>query len=169
MTSPSAINVTLSLTNPGLRREIRFEPAYDKRHPDSSKNYGIHGVTMTWYVVGEDGAAQFKVFTNWHLPKVQDELEHRDCKRMPDFRNPGSTRCTCITLAKPMAADLGYHRKTPAYANQSPMDGTCEWIGGKCYYDGSGLNAERVFDLLVTDGGEAVWRELEDYYQEVVP
>jgi len=43
----------------------------------------------------------------------------------------------------------------------------CPYLDGKpCYYDGSGLNAERIFDILVKEGSAGVWRELEVYYRE---
>jgi len=57
-----------------LTREIKFSPAYDKRDPDPSKNYGIHGVTITFLLKGEKGAVQFVLYTNWHLPHVDHEI-----------------------------------------------------------------------------------------------
>lgn len=43
----------------------------------------------------------------------------------------------------------------------------CEWLDGKpCYYDGSGLAAQEYFKVLVTEGSEAVWKKLEEYYKE---
>lgn len=53
-----------------LTREISFSPAYDKRHIDPSKDYGIHGVEMRWYVKSSEGAVQFVVYTNWMLPST---------------------------------------------------------------------------------------------------
>lgn len=47
------------------------------------------------------------------------------------------------------------------------MSGECKHVkGGKCYYDGSGLNADRVFEILRREGSDGVWRELEEYYTE---
>lgn len=44
----------------------------------------------------------------------------------------------------------------------------CKWLdGAPCYYDGSGLNAEPVFELLIEKGSDAVWEYLENYYEEV--
>jgi hypothetical protein len=48
------------------------------------------------------------------------------------------------------------------------MDSKCDYVdGGVCYYDGSGLNAEPVFDLLCEKGGEAVWKRLEEYHAQI--
>jgi hypothetical protein len=162
MTDPSAIHLTMSLSSPGLRRIVTFEPAFDRRHEDPKKNYGIHGVTLRMVVAGEEGATQFVVYTNWMLPHVADEMATKPCRL--DYNG----KCGCATLSKPMAADLGYHRKTPSYPGQTPMGEKCEYTGADCYYDGSGLNAERVLDILTKEGDEGVWRELESYYQEVV-
>lgn len=132
-----------------LRREIKWYPAYDKTNTDQRKNYGIHGVDMRWYVIGDAGAVQWVVYTNWHLPHVQESLKSRGHRY------------------EPQPADLGYHSKTPRYEGHEPMRNECELTGGTCYYGGSGLNAEPVFQLLLEKGGEAVWEYLENYYLEV--
>lgn len=36
-----------------------------------------------------------------------------------------------------------------------------------CYYDGSGLNAVRIYNLLLSGGPKAVWKSLEEYYQNL--
>jgi len=64
----------------------------------------------------------------------------------------------------PMALDLGYHSKVPKYEGDVPMSEHCPVLKGKCYYDGSTLNAERVFERLVNEGDAGVWAELESYY-----
>jgi hypothetical protein len=138
-----------------LVREIAFGPAFDKRDPISSKDYGIHGVDMTWYIKGPEGAVQWKVFTNWHMPNVRQEWEQRE--------RQGNPPPLCCVI--PMAADLGYHSPKPMYENQTPMSNTCDVLGGVCYYDGSSLNAEPIFDLLVTQGQEACWQAIENYYR----
>lgn len=131
-----------------LERIVQFNPAYDRRDPDPSKNYGIHGVNLRMIVKGERGATQFLLYTNWMLPSLREEM-----RRGPDV------------LREPMPADLGYHSIENPYPGEEwsqQMD--CD-ILGKCYYDGSSLNAIPVFDLLVSKGDEAVWKHLEDYYE----
>ena len=164
-------------------RILEFEPAFDKRHPDPDKNYGIHGVTMRFVVKGPLGAVQFVLYTNWQLPHVRAEQERRGCGQ--------------YCLNKAMPADLGYHSPKPMYEGDTPMGATrvewedndgsipgfdvakvpksyptgtftpCEYLdGAPCYYDGSGLNAERIFDVLCAEGDDGVWRALEEYYAE---
>lgn len=132
-----------------LEREIIFRPAFDKRDPDPRKNYGIHGVECAFYLKGPEGAIQFVIFTNWMLPHVQLELDRRD----------DHTSC------HPMPADLGYHSYIPRYEGQEALTEDCPIIGGRCYYDGSGLAAYRVYDILVSEGSEDVWKRLEQEYR----
>lgn len=139
-----------------LERRVVFAPAFDKRDPNPSKNYGIHGVDMRMYVIGPRGAVQFVLYTGWHLPHVREELDAR----------PSRKRC----LDHPMPADLGYHSPIPTYEGQEEWGrDNCELLGCRCYYDGSGLNAERIYEVLLREGSEGVWRELEAYYDEALP
>lgn len=124
-----------------LEKWIDFQAAFDKRSSEPQENYGIHGVEMKWYVRGAEGVVQWQVYTNWHW------------LNMP---------------YKPVAVDLGYHSYVPRYEGQSSLTKFCALLNGKpCYYDGSGLNAEPVLDLLIREGSDAVWKQLEKYYRSV--
>jgi len=125
-----------------LERWIHFQPAFDKRSSDPNKSYGIHGVDMTWYVRGSEGAVQWKVYTHWHWLKM--------------------------SIQEPMTVDLGYHSYKPRYEGQDCITESCEILYGKpCYYDGSSLNAEPVFKILLEKGSDAVWEHLEGFYRSV--
>jgi hypothetical protein len=134
-----------------MEKIIQFVPAYDKRNADPKKDYGIHGVVLRMVLKGELGATQFVLYTNWQLPNVT--------KEMRSGMAPNK-----YFLYEPLPADLGYHSPKPMYESQKPME-NCEYLEGKsCYYDGSGLNAESVYKILLEKGDEGVWKELEDYY-----
>lgn len=120
-------------------RILDISAAYDRRHKDPSKNYGIHCVDMRFVLKGAKGATQFVLYTNWYLPENNQPPKH------------------------PMPADLGYHSRTPHYEDHPVFD--CEYTDtGKCYYDGSSLNAERVYKVMLEKGMDGVWEELESYY-----
>jgi hypothetical protein len=105
---------------------------------------------------GPKGAVQFVLYTSWHLPHVTKELLE---KRPMDV-----TQIRCSFL--PLPADLGYHSPTRMYDGQIKNE-NCQYLdGADCYYDGSGLNAERVYEILLKEGSEGVWRELENYYND---
>ncbi len=142
---------------PDFERTITFDPAFDKRDPNPAKNYGIHGVTLRFVLKGTQGAVQFVLYTNWYLPHVQQELDLRLDDKFPHL--------SC----HPMPADLGYHSPVPRSSYQADVDGQddCSILGGRCYYDGSALNAEPVYERLLREGDAGVWAALEKYYGRV--
>ena len=142
-----------------MERIVEFTPAFDKRNSDPNKNYGIHGVDLRMILKGNKGAVQFILYTNWYLPHVQKELNWKATKE-------GILSIECFL--NPMPADLGYHSLTPHYEGQSIASESCQYLDGKpCYYGGSGLNAERIYNVLLEEGSDGVWRELEDYYNHL--
>jgi len=167
-----------------FKREIRFLAAWDKRDV-GGKNYGVHGVEMKWFLRGPKGTIQFVVYTHWMLPHVQKEQDKRGLSShrchadvIADGRDiiKSADANFAVTVAEepeflhllchPMPADIGYHSPKPQYEGQSLMSEDCEYVeGGKCYYDGSGLAAETVFNTLVEQGDEAAWKMLEDRYR----
>ena len=136
---------------------VMMTPAYDKRHKDPNKNYGIHGVNLKMVLKGKMGAVQFVVYTNWQLPHVTEEM----------LQNPRQ-RNSVDMFFMPMPADLGYHSYKPRYEGQTLLTESCEYLDGKpCYYDGSSLNAETIYETLLEEGSDGVWRELENCYNEI--
>lgn len=142
-----------------MEKIVTFSPAFDKRNPDPSKNYGIHGVDLRMILKGDKGAVQFVLYTNWHLPHVQEELYIKAVGKDSFYLN---------TMFSPLPADLGYHSPMPLYEGQSIGVESCEYLDGKaCYYDGSGINAERIYEVLLKEGSDGVWRELEEFYNNI--
>ena len=139
-----------------FEREVSFIPAFDRRDPDPKKNYGIHGVDIRFYLKGPHGAVQFILSTNWQLPHVQKETDTR--LPLPDMP---------YLFHQPMAVDLGYHSKIPIREGQTCIQQDCEFTSGPCYYDGSTLEADRIFNILREEGDKGVWRELAIYYRAI--
>ena len=137
-----------------LERIVKVRAAYDKRpKKPGDPDYGIHGAELVFGLKGEAGAVQFVIYTNWYLPHVADELEHKG---------------NAALFFKPMPADVGYHSPKPTYEGQTQSAEACEWLDGKpCYYDGSGMHAEELFTLMVAEGHEAMWKHLEEYYLSI--
>lgn len=140
-----------------LQRIVDLSPAWDRRHPDPNKNYGIHGVELRMVLTGPLGATQFVVYTNWHLPHVMAEQL---------ARHSGSPRDVELFFS-PMAADVGYHSPVPLYEGQQSM-GSCPYLDGQeCYYDGSGLRAKEWFrEIFLPLGSDGIWEALEKEYRE---
>lgn len=135
---------------------VKFSPAYDKRNSDPKKNYGIHGVELRFILKGKKGATHFVLYTNWQLPHVTEEFLKEGTRDLLDIK----------VKFVPLPADLGYHSPKPMFEGHTSM-ANCPYLDGKpCYYDGSGLRAEDVYEILLKKGSIGVWSELEKCYKE---
>jgi hypothetical protein len=127
---------------------IKFYPAYDRRHRDPAKDYGIGSVCLVFVLQGTQGAVTFTLATGWYLPHVQMKL----------------VKDAAYRQLTPFPMDLGVHALGPQYSGQSKRP-ACDWTTqGYCYYDGSTLNADPFYTTLVEKGSGGVWEELEKYY-----
>lgn len=142
---------------------------------------------LLWNVCGHEN---FVVFTNWHLPHVAQETEERamlgkltdslmGCLFDPLPADLGyHSRKPMYEGQLPMGAEkFNFDQKEILKGATGDIEiptrvatGTftpCEYVdGGPCYYDGSTLNAEPVFDVLLREGSAGVWRELRKFYME---
>ena len=141
-----------------MKKIIEFKKAFDRRNIDPAKNYGIHGVEIRFILKGDKGAVQFLLFTNWQLPHVTQEMINKPINDRLDIK--------CMWL--PLPADIGYHSPKPLYEGQESITKSCEYLDNKpCYYDVSGLNAERYYNILLEQGGDGLWDAMEEYYNEI--
>jgi hypothetical protein len=148
-----------------FERSIEILPAFDKRSHDPHKNFGIHGVEMRFVLQGPRGAVSFLLYTNWQLPHVTRETDARTAAKALAGED---IAVDLQAFYHPMAADRGYHSPVPLYEGQRAL-GPCPYLdGAPCYYDGSSLNARIVFEALLREGGEGVWKELEYYYRSAL-
>lgn len=124
-----------------MKRVVRFVPAYDYRCDGG----GMHCAELYHFLSGPKGTVQFALATGWYPDTII----------APDI------------LLKPYASDLGIHSPSPLYTGHKPMEAECEWIpnGGPCYYDGSTLAAERIFQEVLQKGGDVVWKRMEETYR----
>ncbi len=134
-----------------LEKITKVRLPFDMRSEDPSKNYGIHGLDVWFILKGPKGAVQFAVSLPVYLPHV--ELERRTWSYEPRI----------------IGIDVGYHSPVPRYDDQPSME--CELLpGGKCYYDGSSLAADRWVQVIFSIRGEhpepTLWRMLEQKYKE---
>ena len=132
-------------------REFILTAGFDKRNADDGKNYGIGGAHLGFYYGNKvDGIVQFTMLTDWYPKELREEMKdqrHHLCDMFP------------------MAADLGYHSPVPQYEGQQSME--CDRLEGEiCFYDGSGLNAQKVMDKLLEEGSEEAWKLIEEYWDD---
>ena len=122
-------------------KKLVFLPSFDKRHVNPKKNYGRHCSDMIFVLrnLAKNQAVTFRIFTGWNF----DHSFH---------------------TIKPIGASIDLHSPTPHYKGQKSY-GKCQFIGTKCYVDGSSLNAEPIFDILNSKGIEAMWKEMEKWFR----
>jgi hypothetical protein len=142
-----------------FKKITRVRLPFDRRDPNPGINYGIGGIETTHILQGPKGAVQFTVYWPIYLPHVERE---RDWSKERSF---GSEHGRA-----PMGADVGYHSPKPMYDDQTCRD--CDLLeGGKCYYDGSGLAADRwvkeVFSVRGVHPEDGIWWRLENEYREL--
>lgn len=136
-----------------FERRVDFTAAYDHRRPNPCENYGIGGMRAVFYLIGPKGAVQWMIGLPFYVAGVRPEM--------------GRWSDTARELGKPSGWDLGFHAREPQYDGQSAM-GQCDVIGdGKCFYDGSSLNADLLIEGFVNGGTAWLWPALEDYYRSV--
>ena len=133
-----------------MKREIQLKPAYDKRDPNPSKNYGVCSVTMVMVLSGKLGAVQFGLLTRWYLSHVAAEFT-------ADNYHPG-----------PLPTGLSYHSPVPTYEGHEQDVAECEHLGGKpCYSGRYYRRADDIFAALLTKGDAGAWQALEEFYVEM--
>lgn len=125
---------------------VTFSKPFDRRHTDPKKNYGVGGVACRMILKGDAGAIQFGFYTGIYLPHVLREWREKKKPYYPE----------------PQGFDVGYHSHKQQYPEQTQMD--CDLLGGKCYYDGSGLRADKWFKIFLEEGDNVIWDLLEKEY-----
>lgn len=129
----------------GYERIITFKPGFicEKwlANPNDNSHHGIASPDILFLLRNDKGAVQFMLMTGWYLNGRE---------------------------GKPMPSDLGYHSLLPKYKGQEPLTQKCNWLNDMpCYYDGSTLNADKPFRILIEQGEEALWQYLEEYHKEI--
>lgn len=130
---------------------------FDLRSADPKNDFGIHGLDVWFVLKGPKGAVQFVVTWNVYLPHIERE-------ERPTWRKYSTYDETV------MGVDVGYHSPKPMYEEHLACRDDCRFVdGGKCYYDGSSLLADKwakeVFSIRGKIPEEAIWRRLEDEYK----
>lgn len=136
-----------------FEREIRFEPGHwmSSRGSGPSGNYGIGSMNIRMLLHGPKATMQFV----WSTGIVPQKVEEKSTVGNYVFEN--------WQHSAPMGMDVGYHADAPVYDDMSRME--CDIRpGGFCYYDGSGLAGDALFERFLLEGEHVVWETLEARY-----
>ncbi len=139
-----------------LARVVKFYPAYNKM----AEGRGRHGVNLLMALKGDDkGAVSFSLYTNWYLPD--------DTISLIKSTVSADTEMKIETFFTPQPAGIDYHSLIMLSEYDAKID-RCDLLDGQpCYSDGSVTASTHVYNLLLTEGDEAVWKYLEEYYRQL--
>jgi len=141
---------TRSVEEHGYSREVVFEPG----HPltlgtGPSSNYGRASMNIRFLLHGPQGSVQFLWSTGITPERA---VQPGKCGAREEWMH-----------IAPMGYDLGYHADAPQYEGHGSYE--CGFRpGGECYYDGSSLAADRILELFLTKGEDAMWAALRERY-----
>lgn len=143
------------------RRLSTNDPRELKPQPDSEDRTDRAGErqTVRYVLVGPKGATQF-VYWRYTGESAARTAEMRDKFGPSESEQPDGDGGWLY------AVDRGFHSRTPMEYQREDRGQDCEYIE-RCWYDGSGLNAAPLLTKFMKGGPEAVWRDLEDYYERV--
>ncbi len=136
----------------GFETWVECQPSYYLIRDEPAKNYGVGNMKIVFYLKGPKGAVQWMIGTEWGIKPVREHLDRFGWSKYDDPRQP-------------KAWDIGYHAHEPQYEDQSKMGDDCHVLGGPCYYDGSGLNAEPFVEGFLAGGTDWLWPKLAEVYR----
>lgn len=123
-----------------LRRRTTVEPVRYSNNP-------WQRLRFCYILEGRRGAVQFVFWATGEPAQGIDPKRHI---------HEGTWRVTGV--------DVGYHsRKRRNHWDCKELK--CDVLDGTCYYSGSGLAASDLLQAFWEEGDEAVWRELERWYE----
>lgn len=136
-----------------FKREIVFSPAFDKRNPDPTKNYGICAITIAFNLSSSRGTLVLRLLTNQGLPETVKEYNEKGGIFTWKYQAWG-------------LGSLDMHSFKPHFVGHQKSSRKCDFIGKKyCYVDGSCLAAEKMADILLREGTEGLWNAMEKRYK----
>ena len=134
-----------------LQRIFKVVPAFNKRHPDPSKNYRIGAVKLCFAVRGLKGAVDVTFGTDWYLPEDQIRLREN------------SNLLLMFKRVLPEGWGVGCHSLVSMPRGMEWTE--CELVdGGKCYYDSSSCRADEWVKPFLVGGTDWLWPHLEAEY-----
>lgn len=136
-----------------VTRSVKVHPSYHRCDPDPHQNYGIGSATAVFTLQKDGSAIEFEVLTGWIMPLEDFRAANPDCNHPRHGGEPPSSPA--------MAARVMYHfNGDPGDAMDGPSD--CSYTDtGTCWSDGGYAIGDPLFRLLVVEGSDAMYAEME--------
>lgn len=127
-------------------RKIILMPAFDLRNTED-KQYGQHGVAMTFAERRGDRVVSTEFFTGWSVDRHPTIMDGRDI----GFMGVGLYN---HYMKEADAPEGSYHHSD------------CPFTGGGCWGElGSSLYGDVILDRLVNEGSYGVWDEIDKEFK----
>ncbi len=138
------------MSNQNFEHRVLWTPAYN--HP--TEGGGRRSLGVTFCAIGPKGAVDFAFTTGIYCATDRDDIENGGLICLDGRRRPA---------LGVLPYDLGRHSIEPRHPGESSQ--RCHLLAcGRCYYNGSSLNAEDALDVLTDEGEEALWDLLHRFY-----
>lgn len=131
------------LEEDGTQRCVRFLPAFHKCNDNPKEDYGIGGVKIYFCLREGDKAIDLEVLTNWGLPSNAFHKASPGCQKHRSGPARGDASGGMVTWHLP--------------ATEGPV---CPALGTPCRFASSFTLGDGLFDLLRTEGDEALWKRM---------
>lgn len=145
MSGPRPHQTTVELPEwEGYERRIITKAAFEQRHDDPNRDYGIGGVSITFALIGKGRAVDWDLMTDCFLPHTEKRLKKE-------------TR----SWLGPTAGGVGFHYGKSQYDGMAQSD-ECNLIGGPCFYDTGFLIGDEVYRAFACGGIDGVFGKLRE-------
>lgn len=135
----------------GNGHRVDVDPGYCWINNDQSKNHGIRSCQIRFSSIGDRGAVYLRLSLDWYTSAARNHLAKFDA-----IKNYAPTDC-----------GIGYHSAKQTENEDEFHCQSCRIIGGECFSDENGLDAERWIEGFLNGGTEWLWPKLDQYYAHV--
>lgn len=152
----------MNLHQSDFERRVSFWPAFEKRHDDPGRDYGIGCVKARFALIGPLAAVSFDVFTGWYLPHVRERLRRETDHAVSPIT--GKHR-SCSLEGHGGAMHLHFAPDSRPNYLSDQEDQECDLLPGRrCVGDVGYMIGEALFDALVEGGDDGLWAAMEEQY-----
>lgn len=139
----------------GTERAVVFQPGYNgDRTGDPRRDYGVHGMEITWYLRGPKGCVTLTVTVPMWVPG----------NLYPGHGLPPAGEPHWADMHNPHGFGVRYCAPVAQYEGQEPSRDDCPFIGVPCYADRYLSGADEPASKFTEFGDAVMWAALETFY-----
>ena len=142
---------------------VHFRPAWEKRHDDPAKDYGVGSVRIRFTLTAPNGALSWRLSSGWYLPNVRERFRREAPHKRYD--HDPSRFMPCALEGEGL--ELTVHFPAPPNGLEGNGPNECDLLpSGKCWTDVGFSIGETLFEALVAGGEDGLWKEMARIHRE---